>query len=66
MHTTTAYEVHTTFKNKNKRKSLRDNSVYHFLFLFVYSGLEIFLIETRANDKAHVKNAMSSFIIQSM
>ena len=27
----TTYEVHT-FKNKNKRKSLRDIFVHHFLF----------------------------------
>ena len=42
MHTTRAYEVHTTFKNKSERKSLRDNSVYHFLFyicLFVVGNL---------------------------
>ena len=39
--TTTSYEVHT-FKNKNKRKSLRDIFVYHFLFytyLFVATTL---------------------------
>ena len=36
-----SYEVHT-FKNKNKRKPLRDNFVYHFLFnicLFVAANL---------------------------
>ena len=40
-YTTTTYEVHA-FKNKNKRKSLRDIFVYHFLYyicLFVAANL---------------------------
>ena len=32
-YTTASYEVNI-FKNKNKRKSLRDIFVYHFLFIF--------------------------------
>ena len=56
-YTTTTYQVHT-FKNKNKRKSLRNIFVYHFLFhicLFV-----VLIKETRAYDMAHDENAMNS------
>ena len=41
IHTTATYEKNT-FKNKNKRKSLRDDSIYHLPFyicLFVAANL---------------------------
>ena len=56
-YTATTYEVHT-FKNESKRTSLRDVSVYHFLFC-----IYLFVSRTRAYDIAHDGDAMSSDVI---
>ena len=63
---TTKYKVYTF--NKNKRISLQDIFVYHFLFyiyLFIHSCKSV-IIETRTYNIAHDENAMSSSIIQSI
>ena len=53
-----------SFKNKNKRKSLRDIFVSFFLlYLFIRSCK---FVKIDAYDIAHDENAMSSLIIQSI
>ena len=60
-YTATTYEVHT-FKNKNKRKSLRDTFIYHFLLfsLFIRS-CKFVIIETCSYDMMRTRGAHLSF-----
>ena len=60
---TTTYEVHT-FKNKNKRTSLRDIFVYHFLLYLFTRCCNLVIIKTRDYDIAHDENAMSLLITE--
>ena len=65
-YTTTAYEVHT-FKNKNKRKSLRDIFVYQFFcFISVFRSCKFIMIEIRPYSIAYDENFMNSLISQSI
>ena len=64
-YTKTRYEAHT-FKNKNKRKSLRDDFVYHLLLYLLIHSCKFVIIETRAYNIAHDDNVISSLIIQTI
>ena len=48
-----------TFKNKNKRKLLRDIFVYHSLFYIFIHGCKFVIIETCSYIIAHYENVMS-------
>ena len=55
-YTTTTYEVHT-FKNKNKRKSLRDIFVYRFLFYICFFLAANFLYALFFISNTFISNA---------